>query len=92
MDFLRLYLGEITGLVLVLALFFVAAAIASRYVANPRKVRTIRNICVTATIAAFIVSLIPAITVDLAPRGRVDRSGADRDQKAFEQRHSDRNK
>jgi len=36
MDFLRLYLGEIASLVLALAIFFVAAAIASRYVANRR--------------------------------------------------------
>jgi len=92
MDFLRLYLGELTGLVLVIGLYFVAAAIASRYVANRRMVRNIRNICVAVTVAAFVASLIPSITVNQASKGRVDRSGADADQKAFELRHSDQSK
>ena len=87
MDFLRLYLGEITSLVLVLALFFIGAAIASRYVANQRLVRTVRNICVAVAVGAFATSLVYSITSNQIPRARVDRSGADSDQKAFEQRY-----
>jgi hypothetical protein len=92
MDFLRLYLGEITGLVLVSLTLFVAAAIASRYFPNRTMIRVIRNLCIAAAVAAFAFSLIPSLAVNQTPRGRVDRTGADQDQKAFERRHSDQTK
>ena len=92
MDFLRMYLGEIVSLVLAIVIFFVAAAIASRYVANRRIVRNVRNVCIAATVAAFVSSWTYSLTVNRIPRGQVDRSAADRDQKAFESRHSDQKK
>lgn len=97
MEFLRMYLGELTGVVLVLVLLFVAEAIASHYVAPDRQtvrkmVRRVRNICLAATLAAFLMSLIPSLAVNQAPKARIDRSGAVADQKAFELRHSDRSK
>jgi hypothetical protein len=90
MDFLRLYLGEITSVVLVLILLFVGAAVAARYVSNRRLITMVRNICVAATVAAFAASLVFSLTVNQTPKGRIDRSGVDADQKAFEQRASDR--
>jgi len=92
MDFLRLYLGEIVSLVLAIVIFFVAAAIASRYLANRRIIRNVRNVCIAATVAAFVFSWTCSLTVNRIPRGQIDRSGADRDQKAFEQRYSDQKK
>ena len=88
MDFLRLYLGEIVSLVLALVILFVAAAIASRYVTNRRMIRNVRNVCMAAAIAAFVFSWTFSLAVNATPRGRIDRSGADQDQKAFELRHS----
>jgi hypothetical protein len=92
MDFLRLYLGEIASLVLALVIFFVAAAIASRYLTNRRMIRNVRNVCIASAIAAFTVSWTYSLAVNQTPRGRIDRSGADQDQKAFELRHSDQKK
>ena len=92
MDFLRLYLGEIAGLVLALMMFFIAAAIASRYGVSPRLARTIRNLCIAATFGAFAISWTYSLTLNRAPRGRIDRSGVDQDQKAFETRHLDQKK
>jgi hypothetical protein len=92
MDFLKLYLGEIASLVLALVVFFVAAAIASRYVTNRRMIRNVRNVCIAAAIAAFAFSWTYSLAVNRTPRGRIDRSGADQDQRAFELRHSDQKK
>jgi len=92
MDFLRLHLGEIASLVLALVICFVAAAIASRYVTNRRMIRNVRNVCIAAAIAAFAFSWIYSLTVNRIPRAKIDRSGADQDQKAFELRHSDQKK
>ncbi len=92
MDFLRLYLGEMTGLVLVLLVLFIAAALASRHFPDRRRIRTVRNICIAAVVAAFAASLVFSITVNQTPRGRINRTDVDQDQKAFEARHSDQNK
>jgi hypothetical protein len=92
MDFLRLYLGEITGVALVLVVIFVGAGVASRYVSNRKLVETIRNICAAATVAAFAASLVLSLVVNQIPKGRVDRTAADADQKAFEKRVSDQGK
>jgi len=92
MDFLRLYFGEIASLVLALVIFFVAAAIASRYVTHRRMIRKVRNACIALVIGAFAFSWTYSLTVNRSPRGRIDRSGADQDQKAFELRHSDQKK
>ena len=89
MDFLRLYLGEIVSLGLALVIFVVAAAIASRYMTNRRLIRNVRNTCIAVAVAAFVASLTYSVTVNRTPRGRIDRSAADQDQKAFEQRYSD---
>jgi len=89
MDFLRLYLGEIASLVLAIVIFFVAAAIAPRYGANRRLVRNIRNLCIALTAGAFAASWTYSLTVNRAPRGTIDRTDADQDQKAFETRHSE---
>jgi len=89
MDFLRLYLGEIASLVLAVVIFFVAAAIASRYLTNRKMIRNVRNVCIALAIAVFAVSWTYSLTVNRAPRGRINRSGADQDQRAFELRHSD---
>jgi uncharacterized membrane protein len=88
MDFLRLYLGEIVSLVLALVIFFVAAAIASRYVTNRRVIRNVRNVCIAAAIATLVFSWTYSLAVNRIPRAHIDRSGADQDQKAFELRHS----
>jgi len=88
MDFLRLYLGEITGLALVLLTLFAASAIAMRYFPNRGKaIGVIRNICVALTMAGFALSLTSSLALNEPPRGRVDRTAADQDQKAFELRH-----
>ena len=92
MDFLRLYLGEIVSLGLVLVILFVAAAVASRYVTNRRMIRNVRNACIAAAIGIFACSWTYSLMVNRVPRGRIDRSGADEDQKAFELRHSDQRK
>ena len=92
MDFLRLYLGEIVSLGLVLLILFAAAAIASRYVTNRRLIRNVRNASIAAAIGVFAFSWTYSLMVNRVPRGRVDRSGVDQDQKAFELRHSDQNK
>ena len=92
MDFLRLYLGEIVSLGLALVIFFVAAAIGSRYVLDRRMIRNVRNVCIAAAIAAFVLSWTYSVAVNRIPRGRIDRAGVDQDQKAFELRHSDQNK
>ena len=88
MDFLRLYLVEIVSLVLALVIFFVAAAIAAPYVTNRRMIRNVRNACMAAAIAAFVFSWTFSLAVNRTPRGRINRSSADQDQKAFELRHS----
>jgi divalent metal cation (Fe/Co/Zn/Cd) transporter len=92
MDFLRLYLGEIASLALALIIFVVAAAIASRYVMDRRMIRNVRNACIALAIAAFAVSWTYSLAVNRTPRGRIDRSAVDQDQKAFELRHSDQKK
>ena len=92
MEFLRLYLGEMAGLALVLIILFVAAALASRHFPDRRKIRTVRNICIAAVVAAFAASLVFSITVNQTPRGRINRTDTDQDQKAFEARHADQTK
>lgn len=92
MDFLRLYLGEIVSLVLALVILFVAAVIASRHMTNRRMIRNVRNFCIAAVIAAFAFSWTYSLVVNRTPRGRIDHSGADQDQKAFELRHSGQKK
>jgi hypothetical protein len=89
MDFLRLYLGEIASLVLAVVVLFVAAAIASRYLTNQRLIRNVRNVGIAVALAAFAVSWTYSLTVNRTPRGRINRFGADQDQRAFELRHSD---
>jgi len=88
MDFLRMYLGEIVSLVLATVIFFIAAAIASRYVTNRRMIRNVRNVCIAAAVAVFAFSWTYSLAVNRTPRGRIDRTGADQDQKAFELRHA----
>jgi hypothetical protein len=92
MDFLRLYLGQITSLALVLLTIFAGAAIAARWFPNLTTIRIIRNVCIAAAVAVFALSVIPSLTLNQTPRGRVDRAAADQDQKDFEKRHSDKNK
>ena len=88
MDFLRLYLGEMTGLGLVLLTLLVASTIATRYFPDRRTaIRVMRNLCIAAAVAVFVVPLIPSLTLNQAPRGRIDRTAVDQDQKAFELRH-----
>ena len=92
MDFLRLVMGEVTSVLLVIVGLFVAAAIASRYLTNRRLVTVIRNICLAVTVAVFAASLAMSVIVNQPPRGRIDRSGVDADQKAFEKRVSNQGK
>ena len=84
---MRLYLGEITSLALAISFCFAAAAVATRYFANRILIRTIRNLSIAIIAGAFATSLVYSILVNQTPRGRVDRSAADQDQKSFEQRH-----
>ena len=88
MDFPRLYLGEIASLVLALILLFAGAALASRYFPNRRSIRTLRNLSIALVVAIFASAMTYSLTVNEVPRSRIDRSGVDQDQKAFEQRHS----
>ena len=92
MNFLRLYLGEITGLALVLMMLFVAAKVAARYFSDKRKVQIVRNICFAVAIGAFAASWVASIAVNQTPRGRISRADVDQDQKQFEQRYSDQTK
>jgi len=88
MDFLRLYLGDITGLVLVLLTVFVASAIATRRFPNRRMVIKItRNICLAAVVGGFALSLVSSMALNQPARGRIDRSAVDQDQRGFELRH-----
>jgi hypothetical protein len=88
MEITRLYLGEVTGLALVLILLFVGAAVASRYFPNRRAIATIRNIAIALVVGAFAASMTYSFVVNQIPRGQIDRTAVDQDQKAFEQRHS----
>jgi threonine/homoserine/homoserine lactone efflux protein len=92
MDFLRLYLGEITSVLLVVALLFLAAAIVARYVTNRRLVNVVRNICLALTLAGFAASLAMSVMVNQTPKGHVHRSRVDGDQRAFEKRVADQGK
>ena len=92
MDFLRMYLGEIVSLVLAILIFFAAATIASRNGVNPRLVRNVRNVCIALTVAAVAASWTYSLIVNRAPRGTIDRSGVDQDQKVFETRYSEQKK
>ena len=92
MDFLRMYLGEMASLALVIVILFGGAAIASRYGANPRMVRTVRNLCLAVAIGVFATSWTYSLLINRTPRGRIERSRVDQDQKTFELRHSDQKK
>jgi hypothetical protein len=72
MDFLRLYLGEVTGLILVLALVFAGAAISARYVSDRRKVIVGRNLCVALALAGFAASMAASLVVNQAPKAQID--------------------
>ena len=89
MNFLRLYLSEMTSVGLVLLTLFGASAIAMRYFPSRGKaISVIRNFCAAATIAGFALSVLSSLALNQTPRGRVDRTAVDQDQKAFELRHS----
>lgn len=89
MDFLRMYLGEMTGIGLIVLTLFAASAIAMGYFAGQRMIiRIIRNVCVGLTLALFTLSLMRSLALNQPPRGRIDRTAVDQDQKAFELRHS----
>jgi hypothetical protein len=92
MDFLRMYLGEITSVLLVLGLLFATATVATRYVGNRRLVTGFRNLCIAAIVAVFAASIIASLAVNQVPKARIDRSGADADQKAFAKRVSEQGK
>ena len=92
MEFLRMYLGEMTGLVLVLLVLFIAAALASHHFPDRRRIRTVRNICIAAVVAAFAATLVFSLIVNQTPRGRINRADADQDQKAFEARRANQTK
>ncbi len=83
----RLYLGEITGVALAVLLLFGAGALAARYFPGDRRVRMVRNACIAIVVGIFAASMVYSIEVNEIPRAQVDRSGADQDQRAFEQRH-----
>ena len=83
---MRLYLGEIVSLVLAIAFCFVAAAVAARYFRHPA-IRLVRNGLIALIVAIFAASMVYSITVNQVPRGQIDRTAVDQDQKAFEQRH-----
>lgn len=84
---MRLYLGEITSLVLAIVLCFLAAAVAGRYFMNRRLIRTLRNASIALIVGAFAASMVYSLAVNQTPRGRIDRTAVDQDQQAFEQRH-----
>ena len=89
MDFLRLYLGEMTSVVLVAFVLFVASAVATRYFPDRRMILSIiRDLSIAAAAAALAMSLIPSLLLNQPPRGPVDRTAVDQDQKAFERRYS----
>ena len=92
MDFLRMYLGEVTSVLLVLALLFTVATVAARYVANRTLVITVRNLCIAAILAAFAASIVASLVVNQTAQARIDRAGVDADQKAFEKRVSEQTK
>ena len=92
MDFLRMYLGEITSVLLVLVLLFATATVASRCVANRRLVTVVRNLCIAAIVAVFTASIIASLAVNQMPKAHIDRSRVDADQKAFEKRMSEQGK
>ena len=89
MNFLRLYLAEITGLVLVLLTLLVATTVATRYFPDRRvALKAIRNLGIAATLAGAAFSFMMSLALNQPPRGQIDRTAVDQDQKAFEQRHS----
>ena len=84
---MRLYLGEIASLVLATAFIFGGAAVVSRYFPSTR-VRMIRNLILGIVVAIFAGFLASSLVVNQTPRGRIDRTAADQDQKQFEIRHA----
>ena len=70
MNFLRLYLGEMTSVVLVAFGLFVASAVAIRYFPDRRMILSvIRNLSIAAAAAALAISLIPSLVLNQPPRG-----------------------
>ncbi len=88
MDFLRLYLGELTGLVISLVVCAILAAIAAKAYPEEKLVRQVRNWLLIGLVATFVISIIPSLVLNKTPRGTVDRSHVDQDQQKFEDRHS----
>ena len=90
MAFLRLYLGDLTGLFSVIFVAFVVAAMALRFVPENDRlhVRTFRNWALALIIIIFVIGIAQSLVVNTTPRGKVDRSGVDRQQQKFEERYS----
>ncbi len=92
MDFLRLYLGDLTSLFVLLVVISILAAIAARLSPEQRLIRQIRNWVLIGVIVVFVLGLVPTFVVNNTPRGRVDRKDVDQTQRDFEQRHSGENR
>ena len=84
----RMYLGQITTLAISVAVVFIAGAVASRFYSNRRAIHLLRNLIVAILIGGFAASMVYTLEVNQIPQARIDRGGADQDQKSFEQRHT----
>ncbi len=92
MDFLRLYLGEFTVVFILLVILSILFTAISRLFPEDKLIRQIRNWVLVGVVGVFFLGLIPSLVVNNTPRGKIDRTDIDRDQKTFEQRHSGDNK
>ena len=91
-DYLRLYLGQIVGVIVALVVIAVAAVAAKRYVPDEsRAISTGRNVLMVVVLFGFGIYLFTSGSVNVTSRKVIDRSDVLQQQKAFEERHKEDN-
>lgn len=88
-DYLRLYLGAITGVIIALLVVVFLARMGRRHLSaeiHPWISRG-RNILIVLILFFFGTYLFNSLSVNIVPRDTIDRSSLDEQQKAHEQRY-----
>lgn len=89
-DYLRLYLGQIVGVIVALVVIVVLAAAVKRYVPDEsREISTVRNVLMVVVLFGFGIYLFISGSVNVTPRKVIDRNDVMQQQKAFEERHKE---
>ena len=89
-DYLRLYLGQIVGVIVALVVIAVVATAVKRYVpGESHTINTGRNVLMVAVLFGFGIYLFTSGSVNITPRKAIDRSDVMQQQKAFEERHKE---